>query len=46
MEAVELADAHLAEVEKLKGDKGDIAGVYGAIRVKSGLPYENQGEKK
>ena len=42
MRAVELIDQHLADVEKEKGDKGDIAGIYGAIRMESGLPYENQ----
>ena len=42
MRAVELCDQHLADVEKEKGDKGDVAGIYGAIRMESGLPYENQ----
>ncbi|KAI4151942.1 MAG: hypothetical protein LQ340_003198 [Diploschistes diacapsis] len=42
MRAVELVDQHLEVVQKQKGEKGDIAGVYGAIRMEAGLPYENQ----
>ena len=42
IKAVELIDQHLADVEKAKGDKGDIAGIYGAVRLEAGLPYENQ----
>ncbi|KAI9741707.1 MAG: hypothetical protein M1834_000092 [Cirrosporium novae-zelandiae] len=43
MRAVEMIDDHLKTVEELKGgDKGDIAGIYGAVRVESGLKFENQ----
>lgn len=42
LRAVELADQHLQDVVKAKGDKGDIAGIYGAVRLEAGLPYENQ----
>ena len=42
MRTIELADERLAIVEKLKGDKGDIAGIYGAVRTESGMKFENQ----
>jgi 3-hydroxyisobutyrate dehydrogenase-like beta-hydroxyacid dehydrogenase len=38
---LEVADAHLAEVKEHDGEKGDIAGIYGAVRQESGLKYEN-----
>ncbi|KAE8350896.1 hypothetical protein BDV28DRAFT_29400 [Aspergillus coremiiformis] len=41
MRSVEVTDAYLQEVKKEKGVKGDLAGVYGAIRKESGLDYEN-----
>ncbi|EAQ88086.1 hypothetical protein CHGG_04705 [Chaetomium globosum CBS 148.51] len=41
MRNLEVADAHLAEVKEHDGAKGDIAGIYGAIRQESGLKYEN-----
>ena len=41
MKDVEVADGHLAAVQKLKGSKGDIAGIYGAVRQEAGLKYEN-----
>jgi len=41
MRDVEVADAHLADVQKAQGSKGDIAGIYGAVRQESGLKYEN-----
>lgn len=37
----EVADSHLAEVQKHMGSKGDIAGMYGAVRQESGLKFEN-----
>lgn len=37
---VEVADAHLEQVQKHKGEKGDIAGIYGAVRQEAGLSYE------
>jgi len=42
MRTIELADERLAEVEKIKGEKGDIAGMYGAVRTESGLKYESK----
>ncbi|KAI9875757.1 MAG: hypothetical protein M1830_008024 [Pleopsidium flavum] len=41
MKNVEVADAHLAEVQKHVGSRGDIAGIYGAVRQESGLNFEN-----
>ncbi|KAK5009096.1 hypothetical protein BJ546DRAFT_968039 [Cryomyces antarcticus] len=38
---VEVADAHLAEVQKHMGRRGDIASIYGAVRQESGLKFEN-----
>ncbi|KAL8949062.1 MAG: hypothetical protein Q9222_004803 [Ikaeria aurantiellina] len=40
MSAVEVADGHLAGVQKHMGKKGDIAGIYGAVRLESGLEFE------
>ncbi|KUJ16846.1 uncharacterized protein LY89DRAFT_684879 [Mollisia scopiformis] len=37
---VEVADAHLEQVKKHKGEKGDIAGIYGAVRQEAGLKFE------
>lgn len=39
---LEVADAHLAKVEEEKGAKGDLAGIFGAVRMESGLPFGNQ----
>ncbi len=41
MGAVEVADAHLAVVKEHMGAKGDITGIYGAVRRESGLKFEN-----
>jgi len=41
MKAVEVADSHLKLVKEKKGEKGDLAGIYGAVRVEGGLEYEN-----
>ena len=41
MRDVEVANAHLADVQKVQGSKGDIASIYGAVRQESGLKYEN-----
>ncbi|KAL4807393.1 hypothetical protein BDV18DRAFT_151993 [Aspergillus unguis] len=40
--SVKVTDGYLKVVKEEKGEKGDIAGVYGAIRKGAGLPYENQ----
>jgi 3-hydroxyisobutyrate dehydrogenase-like beta-hydroxyacid dehydrogenase len=39
---LEVADEHLVEVKKIAGERGDIASIYGAVRVEAGLKYENQ----
>ena len=41
MKNVEVADSHLAHVQKHMGSRGDLAGIYGAVRKESGLEYEN-----
>ncbi|CZT19333.1 related to gamma hydroxybutyrate dehydrogenase [Ramularia collo-cygni] len=41
MKGLEVADAHLKAVIDHAGDKGDIAGVYGAVRQEAGLKFEN-----
>ena len=40
-EQVKVADGFLEGVQKHMGSKGDIAGIYGAKREKSGLKFEN-----
>ncbi|KAF2217864.1 hypothetical protein CERZMDRAFT_80524 [Cercospora zeae-maydis SCOH1-5] len=42
LNALEVADAHLKQVVDHAGDKGDIAGIYGAVRAESGLKFENK----
>jgi len=41
MKDLEVADAHLEQVKKHKGEAGDIAGIYGAVRQEAGLKFEN-----
>lgn len=41
MKNVELADSYLKKVIEEKGDRGDIAGIYGAKRMEAGLPFDN-----
>jgi 3-hydroxyisobutyrate dehydrogenase-like beta-hydroxyacid dehydrogenase len=41
MKGVELADGWLEKVVQEKGDQGDIAGIYGAKRMESGLGFDN-----
>lgn len=43
MKAVEVGDAHLAAVKEHMGARGDIAGIYGAVRQEAGLKFENDG---
>lgn len=38
---VGIAERHLADVQKHMKSKGDIADIYGAVRQKSGLKFEN-----
>ncbi|KAJ5599236.1 hypothetical protein N7450_000303 [Penicillium hetheringtonii] len=45
MRNVEVTDSFLQDVKAEKGEKGDIAGVYGAARKAAGMKYENQGDK-
>lgn len=40
MKGVEIADEHLAQVQKHMGSKGDIAGIYGAVREATGISNE------
>jgi len=41
MRDVEVADGHLEMVQRHMGSKGDIAGIYGAVRQEAGLNFEN-----
>jgi 3-hydroxyisobutyrate dehydrogenase-like beta-hydroxyacid dehydrogenase len=41
LQDVEVADAHLEQVKKHRGEKGDIASIYGAVRQEAGLKFEN-----
>ncbi|KAK3318476.1 6-phosphogluconate dehydrogenase [Apodospora peruviana] len=42
MKNVEIADAHLVQVKAHTGELGDMAGIYGAVRMEAGLKYENK----
>ncbi|KAK3688482.1 NAD binding domain of 6-phosphogluconate dehydrogenase-domain-containing protein [Podospora appendiculata] len=39
---IEVADAHLVKVKEIRGELGDIAAIYGAVRVEAGLKFENE----
>ena len=39
---IETADAHLVKVKDHAGKKGDMAGIYGAVRQEAGLKFENE----
>ncbi|GKZ24534.1 hypothetical protein AbraIFM66951_006070 [Aspergillus brasiliensis] len=41
LRSVEVTDHHLQNVKAERGEKGDIAAVYGSVRKESGLPFEN-----
>lgn len=41
LKALEVANDHLTEVKEHMGARGDIAGVYGAVRKEAGLKFEN-----
>lgn len=43
LQIVDIADAHLAQVQEHAGSSGDLAGIYGAVRKESGLKFENDG---
>ena len=40
MKALEVADGHLEGVQRKMGARGDVAGIYGAVREESGLEFE------
>jgi len=42
MRQVEVADSYLKTVKEEMGEKGDIAGIYGAVRMQGGLKFGNQ----
>ena len=44
MRNAETGDAHLAQVKEHAGERGDIAGIYGAVRKEAGLKFENGDE--
>lgn len=46
LRSIEVAEGYLNDVKAHSGEKGDVAGVYGAIRKDSGLQFENQEGKK
>jgi hypothetical protein len=39
--AFKVATGHMEIVEKHAGAQGDIAGIYGVVRVESGVEFEN-----
>lgn len=41
----ELAVDHLADVENNVGSKEDICGIYGAVRMESGMGFYNHGPR-
>jgi hypothetical protein len=41
MGPVKTIDKHFEGVKEHMGERGDIAGIYGAIRKEAGLPFEN-----
>jgi len=41
MKSLEVVDGYLKDVKEHMGERGDIAGLYGAVRKDSGLKFEN-----
>ncbi|GAM37095.1 6-phosphogluconate dehydrogenase family protein [Talaromyces pinophilus] len=41
MRSLEVVDKYLQDVKAHSGERGDIAGMYGAVRKESGLKFEN-----
>ena len=41
LKAYHVTNEHLTVAEQHVGGKGDIIGIYGAVRLESGLQYEN-----
>lgn len=42
LNAYETARKHMEMVQSYVGTKGDVSGIYGAVRQESGLPYESR----
>ena len=45
LKSYEVALDHLADVENKVGPKADISGIYGAVRMESGIDFYNHGPK-
>ena len=45
LKSYEVAVDHLADVENNVGPKGDICGIYGAVRMESGMEFYNHGPR-
>jgi hypothetical protein len=43
LKSYEVATDHLKVVEAHAGSANDITGIYGAVRLESGLPFKNAG---
>ena len=41
LKSYEIAINHLKVLEAHSGSESDITGIYGAVRLESGLPFEN-----
>lgn len=41
MRSLEVVDSYLKDVKEHMGERGDVAGMYGAVRKESGLKFEN-----
>ncbi|KAI9736080.1 MAG: hypothetical protein M1818_006256 [Claussenomyces sp. TS43310] len=41
MRGVEVVDEHLVTLKEHKGEKGDVAGIYGSVRLEAGLKFAN-----
>jgi 3-hydroxyisobutyrate dehydrogenase-like beta-hydroxyacid dehydrogenase len=39
---LDVVQYHLQQVKEIKGEKGDVAGLYGVVRTQAGLDYENE----
>jgi len=42
LKSYDVALEHLATAESHAGPESDIGGIYGAVRLESGLPFENK----
>ncbi|OGM48256.1 oxidoreductase [Aspergillus bombycis] len=41
MRGLKLADGYMTQVQEHQGERGDVAGIYGAVREEGGLTFEN-----